>query len=191
MANETHHGVKERVVSEARQFLVVFGYVWLLLEVFDLHRSLVLGDANLIRHQSLAILKALAFAKILFVAEEMGLGERFKEKPLIWPVLFKSALFAALLMIFNLLEKAIEHKFWPHAGRDEIHLVDFQMIFCAGIVMFVALTPFFGMRELGKIAGAAQMYQLFFVQRMRLAPLSDDKKANLSRPPAKYRKRAE
>jgi hypothetical protein len=88
------------------------------------------------------------------------------------------------------IEKAIEHKFWPHAGRDEINLVDFQMILCAGFVMFVALIPFFGMRELGKVVGAAQMYKLFFVQRMRLAPLSDDKKANLSRPPTKYRKRA-
>jgi len=190
MANETHYSVKERVVSETRQFLAVFGYVWLLLAVFDLHRSLVLGDANLIQHQSLAIFKALASAKILFVAEEMRLGERFKEKPLIWPVLFKSVLFATLLMIFNLLEKAIEHKFWPHAGRDEIQLVDLQMIFCAGIVMFVALIPFFGMRELGKVVGEAEMYKLFFVQRMRLAPLPDDKKANLSRPPAKYRKRA-
>jgi hypothetical protein len=190
MANEIHQGVKERVISEARQFLVVFGYVWLLLAVFDLHRSLVLGDANLIQHQSLAILKALAFAKILFVAEEMGLGERFKEKPLIWPMLFKSALFATLLMIFNLLEKAIEHKFWPHAGGDEINLVDFQMIFCAGIVMFVALIPFFGVRELGKVMGAAQMYKLLFVQRMRLAPLFDDKKALPPRPPAKYRKKA-
>ena len=82
MANEIHHGVKERVVSEARQFLIVVGYVWLLLAVFDLHRSLVLSDVNIVQHQSLAILKALAFAKILFVAEEMGLGERFREKPL-------------------------------------------------------------------------------------------------------------
>src|SRR5262249_45823446 len=153
MANEIRSGVKERVVSQARQFLVVFAYVWLLLAVFDLHRSLVLGDANLIQHQSLAILKALAFAKILFVAEEMGLGERFKEKPLIWPVLFKSVLFAVLLMVFGLIEKAIEHKFWPHSARDEIQLVDFQMIFCAGLVMFVALIPFFGMRELGKVVG--------------------------------------
>jgi hypothetical protein len=191
MANEIRSGVKERVVSQARQFLVVFAYVWLLLAVFDLHRSLVLGDANLIQHQSLAILKALAFAKILFVAEEMGLGERFKEKPLIWPVLFKSALFAALLMIFNLLEKAIEHNFWPHAGKDEIRLIDFQMIFCAGLVVFVALIPFFGMRELGKAVGAAQMYELFFVQRKRLAPPSEAKKPNLSKPSPKYRKKAE
>ena len=64
------------------------------------------------------------------------------------------------------------------------------MIFCAGIVMFVALIPFFGLRELGKVVGASQMYRLFFVQRMRFGPLFDDKKANLSRPPAKYRKRA-
>jgi hypothetical protein len=78
-------------------------------------------------------------------------------------MLFKSALFAVLLMIFNLLEKAIEHKFWPHAaGRgDETNMISFQMILCAGIIMLVALIPFFGMRELGKVVGASQMYRLF------------------------------
>ena len=94
-------------------------------------------------------------------------------------MLFKSALFAVLLMIFNLLEKAIEHKFWPHAGGrgDEINMNNFQTILCAGIVMFVALIPFFGMRELGKVVGASQMYRLFFVKRMRLVPLPDGKQA--------------
>jgi hypothetical protein len=46
---KTRHGVKERVVSEARQFLVVFAYVWLLLAVLDLFRSVILSDANIIR----------------------------------------------------------------------------------------------------------------------------------------------
>jgi hypothetical protein len=175
---------KKRVVSEARQFLVVFAYVWLLLAVFDLYRSVILSDANIVQHQSLAILKALAFAKILFVAEEMGLGQRFKEKPLIWSMLFKSAVFAVLLMTFNLLEKAVEHRFWPHAAArgDEINLTSFQTVLSVGIVMFVALIPFFGLRELGKVVGASQMYKLFFVQRMRFVPLPNDEQVNFSKP---------
>lgn len=185
MVNTTHHGVKERVISEARQFFAVFAYVWLLLAVFDLYRSVVLSDANIVQHQSFAILKALAFAKILFVAEEMGLGERFKDKPLIWPMLFKSALFAVLLMTFNLLEKAIEHKFWPHAAGDEINMISLKTVLSVGFVMFVALIPFFGLRELGKVLGASQIYELFFVQRMRFAPLPNDKQGSISTPRGK------
>jgi hypothetical protein len=187
MVIKTRHGVKERVVSEARQFLVVFAYVWLLLAVFDLFRSVILWDANIVQHQSFAILKALAFAKILFVAEEMGLGERFKDKPLIWPMLFKSALFAVLLMTFNLLEKAIEPKFWPHAaGRgDEINMASLKTVLSVGIVMFVALTPFFGLRELGKVLGTSQIYELFFVRRMRFAPLPNDKQRGIPPLPAR------
>jgi len=181
MANEQLHGVKKRVVSEARQFLVVFLYVWLLLAVFDLYKSLILADENIVQHQGFAVLKALAFAKIMFVAERMGLGEKFKDKPLIWPMLLKSALFAVLLMTFSLLEKAVEDKFWPHAaGRDAIN-THFRAIFPAGVVMFAALVPFFGMRELGKVIGAAEMYRLMFVRRTLFVPLQNDARPGVSR----------
>lgn len=175
MVNERRASVKDRVVSEARQFLVVFLYVWLLLAVFGLYRSVVLADVNIVQHQGFAILKALAFAKIVFVAERMGLGERFKDKPLIWPMLLKSALFAGLLMAFNLLEKAVEDKFWPHAaGSGAISMSSLQTILSVGVVMFVALIPFFGIRELGKAIGAAQMHRLLFVRRTQFVPLPDD-----------------
>lgn len=165
MVNERRHGVTDRVISEARQFLVVFVYVWLLLAVFDLYKSVILSDENIVQHQGFAILKALAFAKVMFVAEELGLGERFKEKPLIWPMLFKSALFTVLLMIFNLLEKAIVDKFWPRAaGSGEISMTGLQTILSVGIVMFVALIPFFGIRELGK----ASALILLAASRLRL-----------------------
>ncbi|MCI0600715.1 MAG: hypothetical protein L0Y50_11285 [Beijerinckiaceae bacterium] len=182
MANEIRHGVKERVVSEARQFLVVFLYVWLLLAVFGLYKWVILADENIVQHQGFAILKALAFAKIMFVAEKMGLGEQFKEKPLIWPMLLKSALFAVLLMIFNLLEKAVEDRFWPHgAGRDAINMTSLQTILSVGVVMYVALIPFFGVRELSKVIGAAGMYRLLFVRRTLFVPLPEGTRLNVTR----------
>ena len=94
-------------------------------------------------------------------------------------------------MTFSLIEKAIEHKFFPHAGgqADEIDLMSFQMIFCAGLVMFVALIPFFGMRELGKVLGASNMYKLFFLQRMKFLPAAGGKQAGRVGPLARQRKR--
>ncbi len=174
MAAQSRHSVKERAVSEARQFFAVFLYVWLLLAVFGLYKWVILADENIVQHQGFAILKALAFAKIMFVAEKMGLGERFKEKPLIWPMLLKSALFAILLMIFSLIEKAVEEKFWPHAGGDQTSFASPLAMLSVGVVMFVALIPFFGIRELGKVLGAASMYRLMFVRRTQFVPLPDD-----------------
>jgi hypothetical protein len=112
-----------------------------------------------------------------FLQDQAGKGRPYR--PAQAP---KSALFAVPLMIFNLLEKAIERKFWPHAagGGDEIDMTNLRTVLSVGIVMFVALLPVFGMRELGKVVGPSQMYKLFFVRRMRFAPLPNDPQANPS-----------
>lgn len=160
-------GLREKAVAEARAFFVVFIYVWFLLAVFGLHKWLILSDANIVSHQSIAVLKALAFAKIMFVAEKMRIGERFAEKPLIWPVLFKSAIFAALLIVMDMAEQAIIHRFWPGAGANsgDVELGDLQTTLIAGVVIFAALIPFFALRELSRVLGETQLYELFFVRR--------------------------
>jgi TRAP-type uncharacterized transport system substrate-binding protein len=165
------HGLKDRVLTEARQFFVVFAYVWLLLAIFGLHKSLVLSDEQLVYHQGFAILKALALAKVIFVAEELNFGKRFDQRPLIWPVLFKSLLFAALLIGFDLLEKALLDRFWPRAeaksgadfGAHHLHY-----LLSVGLITFVALIPFFAVRELGKVFGEEELYDLFFKRRVNV-----------------------
>lgn len=188
MAAQSRHSIKERAVSEARQFFAVFLYIWLLLAVFGLYRWVILADANIVQHQGFAILKALAFAKIMFIAEKMGFGERFKEKPLIWPMLLKSALFAILLMIFSLIEKAMEDWLWPHAGGDQVSFTSPQAILSVGVVMFVALIPFFGIRELGKVLGAPGLYRLMFVRRTQFVPLADGTPSIVSKARSRARK---
>ncbi|MCI0467544.1 MAG: hypothetical protein L0Y57_11150, partial [Beijerinckiaceae bacterium] len=51
MAAQSRHSVKERAVSEARQFFAVFLYVWLLLAVFGLYKWVILADENIVQHQ--------------------------------------------------------------------------------------------------------------------------------------------
>lgn len=160
-------GLREKAVAEARAFFVVFIYVWFLLAIFGLHKWIVLSDANIVPHQGMAVVKAVAFAKIMFVAEKMRLGERFAEKPLIWPVLLKSAIFAALLIVMDILEQAFIHRFWPGAGANsgDVDLGNLQTTLVIGVVTFAALIPFFALRELSRVLGEAQLYELFFVRR--------------------------
>ena len=174
MSQQQPHGVKDRVLAEASQFLVVFAYIWLLLGVFGLHKAIVLSDEHIVHHQGFAILKALAFAKIVFIAEELNLGKSFENKPLIWRILFTSILFSALLIGFDLLETAALERFWPRAaasGDGDIGTHDPRVLLAAGVVTFVALIPFFGIRELGKVLGQAPLHDLLFKSRTKFVPV--------------------
>jgi hypothetical protein len=81
-----------------------------------LHNSIVLSDWRLIGHLAPAMLKALVFAKFVLIGEHLKLGKRFEDRPLIWPILIKAALFSVVLVGFDCLEAVIVHAIWPHAG---------------------------------------------------------------------------
>jgi hypothetical protein len=176
MTDARRPSFKERAMTEATDFFYVLAYVWLLLAIFGLHKSLVLTEEHIVARQGLILLKAVAFAKIIFVAEEFNLGERFAKKPLIWPILFKSALFAALLIGFDLGEQAIVNRFWPRLereGGDAISLRHLQTVALSGGLAFASLIPFFAMREMNKVIGAGNMRELLFYKRRQFAPVAE------------------
>jgi hypothetical protein len=173
MSQAVKPSLRQRAEREARDFFIVFAYVWFLLAILSLHKSIVLSDAHIVQHQGLTFVKALAFAKIMFIAERWRFGEIFGDKPLIWPVLFKSGAFAALLLVMDMAEKALIEKFWPSIaarGGDDLAAASAQMILSAGIVAFAALIPFFGLGELSKALGERPLRELFFEKRIRFVP---------------------
>jgi hypothetical protein len=177
MSEAVKASLRQRAAKEARDFLVVFAYVWFLLAIMSLHKSIVLSDAHIVQHQSFTFLKALAFAKILFVAERWRFGEMFGDRPLIWPVLFKSSSFAVLLLFMDIAEKATIDRLWPSmAARpgDDFAPISVQMVVSAGVVTFAALIPFFGLRELGKAVGERPLRELFFQRRLKFVPAPDE-----------------
>jgi hypothetical protein len=175
MTQAGRRSLKERIVSEAIELFYVVLYVWLLLAIFGLHKSLILAEEHIVARQGLIIVKALAFAKIIFVAEELKLGERFEDRPLIWPVLFKSALFALLLVGFDLAEQAIVDHFWPKAGADDaLSLRRPESVALGAALAFTALVPFFALRELSDVLGAGHLREVMFQRRRRFVPAPDE-----------------
>src|SRR6478736_5930600 len=86
-------GLKAKLYDELRRFLMIFAYLWLVFLVFLVHEWIVLADNHIgFRFYGLAAINALVLSKIMLIAEELGFAERFDNKPLIIPIVYKSAL---------------------------------------------------------------------------------------------------
>jgi hypothetical protein len=163
--------VKTFVLPRASHFFIIFIYLWLLLSVYALHNSIVLSDWRLIGHLAPAMLKAVVFAKFVLIGEHLKLGKRFEDRPLIWPILIKAALFSVVLVGFDCLEAVIVHAIWPHAGArsgDGVELMNIRVISAFSFMSFIALIPFFGIMELSRVLGEDQMRKLFFHKHAKL-----------------------
>jgi hypothetical protein len=86
--------IREKGIGEGRRLLWIFAYLWVLLALFSIHKSIVLNEQNLIYHQGFAFINAGILAKVMVTAEIFNVADNLKHKPLIYPVMFKSAIFS-------------------------------------------------------------------------------------------------
>jgi hypothetical protein len=105
MVNDRFRRLKTGVIDETRKLLGIFIYFWVLLSLFSFHKALILNEENLIYHQGFALINALALAKVVMVGEFFHVGDNVNNRPLIYPIIFKSAIFAVLLICFHTIEE--------------------------------------------------------------------------------------
>jgi hypothetical protein len=159
----------KKALSGLKRFGVIFVYLWGLLAIFSLHKSLVLSERGIQYRQSFAIVNALVLAKIIFLAEEMKVGERYEREPLVYAMIFKAAIYSALLSAFEILESIIifRGKALTECLSDVGGGTPFGII-TTTLLAFFALLPFFGLREFCQVVGEPELYRLLFVKRARL-----------------------
>ena len=90
-----------RILEETKRLFWIALYFWLLIGLFIVFKALVLGEAqHIFYHQGFAIITALVLAKVVLLAELAHVADNFKDRPLVYPVVFKSAVFCVILMVF-------------------------------------------------------------------------------------------
>tara|TARA_R110000868_G_scaffold192096_1_gene436439 strand:+ start:992 stop:1501 length:510 start_codon:yes stop_codon:yes gene_type:complete len=149
-------------------FLLIAAYLWLLLSVFTLHNAVTASDWTLATHLGEVTLKALLFGKFVLIAEHLHLGRRAEHLPLVWPILIKAALFAIVLIGFDVLEEHLLAAFRPApagAPAEAFTLSSPAQIASLTFMAFIALIPFFGINELGRVMGREKLQALFFKSR--------------------------
>jgi hypothetical protein len=158
--------LKDRAVHEARRFVFIFLYLFILFGLFTIHEAIILEQHHIdYTYAGFALVNALILAKVMLVAEDLRLGRRFEDRPLIYPVLFKSVLFAILFICFRVIENVLTG-LWdgktvleslPGIGGGGI-----KGVVSVAIIETFALIPFFAFAEISRVLGAAALQTLIF-----------------------------
>ena len=168
-------GLTDRIVGGARRLAGIFLYLWVVLTLFALHESIVLAKHEIdYRGYGMALINAWVLAKVMLVADDLNLGSRwFENRRLIYRILSRSALFALVFMGAHTIEDLVVG-WWqgktvlesiPRIGRGSL-----AEILSIGVILSVALTPFFAFRALEQALGPGVVLRLLLASRSNLEP---------------------
>jgi hypothetical protein len=156
----------ERAVDEAKRFLVMFLYLWIVLGLFVLHERIILGQRGIgFALQGFALLNALVLAKVMLVTEDLDLARWLRGRPLIHQILFESFIFTVVFICFHVVEHEVMgliHGESLAAAVPAIGGGGFAGLVCTAVILFVALTPYFAFRNLSRVLGPARLNAILF-----------------------------
>jgi len=165
-ASSDARSLKALAVHELRNFLRLFLYLWVLFAVFGLNQSIVLREHGISwTGQGFAFVNALVLAKVMMLFEMIDPGRWLRRRPLIYPILYEAFLLTILFIVVHVTEKVVEgliHGKTIEASLPSIGGGGLTGLLSAAVIMFVALTPFFGLRNLSLVLGADRIRVIMF-----------------------------
>lgn len=158
--------LKAKAAEEFRRFFVLFLYLWVLFGVFVLNQGVVLREHGFnFAMQGFAFINALVFAKVMMLFEIFDPGRWLRRRPLIYPILYETLLLTVLFLVAHVVEKTIEGLLRGKTIGDSVPLIGgggpagFLSIIA---ILFIALIPFFGLRNLNLAFGEGRLWAMIF-----------------------------
>ena len=153
---------------ELKEFVVIALYLWVVLGLFLLYKSVILNEDIGYVAKGVALINALILGKFVLIARAFHLGDQANDAPLIYPTLLKAALFSVVLACCKILEDAAVGFF--HGKSFSQSIADLgggtlKGILTLTVLLFVLLIPFFAFGELERVLGEGKLAQLFFHTR--------------------------
>lgn len=169
---------KGKISHEIVDYAINVIYLTFVFAAFTQYRRLLLAAHDIIyTNYWVAVIQALILGKVIMIGNVFRLGRGLEQKPLIYPTLYKAAVFTLLIGVFTLLEHAIKG-LWKGNGivggiADLLGLGSYELL-AASLAYFVALIPFFGVKELGRVLGQDRISALFFRKGAAESMANDD-----------------
>jgi hypothetical protein len=162
----SHRTLKEKSFHEFQEFLIIAFYLWVVLGLLEVHKSMILAEHHIdFAFHGFAIINALALAKVMLVAREVGLGNKVNDASLIYPTVVKSALFALVLVFFKILEDLALGWYRGESFHQSIADIGggtWKAILAFAFLAFVFLIPFVALGELKRVLGEGKLAKIFF-----------------------------
>jgi hypothetical protein len=157
-----------KAAGEFRRFLVLFFYLWILFGVFVINEGVVLREHGFdFTLQGFAFINALVFAKVMMLFEIFDPGRWLRKRPLIYPILYETLLLTVLFLVAHVLEKTLEGLLRGKTMAESLPLIGgggLLGLLSATTILFVALIPFFGLRNLSMAMGEGRLWAVIFEQ---------------------------
>ena len=138
----------------------------MLFGVFVLNQGIVLREQGIgFTAQGFALVNALVLAKVMLLFEHFDPGRWLRRRPLIYPILYEAFLLTILFLVVHVLERVIEGVIKGKTVAESLPSIGgggLAGLLSAGAIMFVALVPFFGFRNLSLVLGADRLRSLLF-----------------------------
>jgi hypothetical protein len=148
---------------------VISLYLFVVFSFFVLYKWVILAEDHIdFAPHGFALFNALALAKVMLVAQELHLGDQFRDAPLIYPTLLKSFVFTIVLACFKIVEDSamgILHGKSFHESAVLIAGASWKEDLILASLFFVMLIPFFGFTELRRVFGEDRLVGAFFRPR--------------------------
>ena len=172
ISDEQKRKAKEKAVSELKKILAIAFYLWAVLSLLEIHRFVVLREvspASVSAYRiGFAAINALILSKVIIIGQALHVGERLSEKRLINSALFKAAVFALLLVCFDIVEEVIVgliHGKSITASIPQLGGGGLEGKILVGIMAFVLLIPFFLFIEIQRVLGKGKLQSLIIQKR--------------------------
>jgi hypothetical protein len=158
--------LKEKVRRELIEYGINVIYLTLVFAAFTVYRRLLLAAHDIsYTNYWVALIEALILGKVIMIGGVFRLGRGLEGKPLIYPTLYKAVVFGFLVGVFAVVEHVIRG-LWNGVeltgGLVALSEKGFHELLANSLVVFVALIPFFAVKELGRVLGEKKIRTLFF-----------------------------
>jgi hypothetical protein len=166
--------VVQKITEEFKEFVVIAIYLYVFFAALIYLRATILQAHGVAyAHFGLAAAKALICAKFVLVGQALHLGERHKNRPLIWPIFYKSAVFLVFLLALNALEEIIVGLIHHRPIAESVVEVGggtLPQLVATSFICLLMLMPFFAFKTLGEVVGESNLLRLFFGARHKENP---------------------
>ena len=115
--------------------------------------------------QGFAFFNALVFAKVMMLFEVFDPGRWLRKRPLIYPILYETLLLTVLFLVAHVIEKTIEGLIRGKTLTESMPLLTgggLPGFLSITVILFIALIPFFGLRNLSLAMGEGRLYAMIF-----------------------------
>ena len=163
------HKWRNILKHELLEYASNFVFLSFFLVSFAWYRRLILSSYNISYTGWFGpLIEAAILAKVIMIGDALHLGRRFRQGPLIVPTVYRTVVFAILVILFMFAEHIVGAWFHGKTAADgiaEVTSKGWYVILAWFVMVLAAFLPFFTVKEIELAFGQETVRTLFLGRR--------------------------